>query len=464
MTLDDLRELAGVADDVDLTSPARLAEVHRRIDRARRRRAASAVAAAVAVVVAVTVGTFALGNLTGRTPDPADSHRPTPSPTRSGSERPVERFHPAEGVLRLTPRQTVLSYNAALVHAVTAFGDPDVRVSLWATVCLACPPPDPSQPDYHRTYRALALTADGYRTTTYLRPVQNNVQSITRIGRDSFLLNDELNAWQRLLTSDGRLRRVRMVDERRAPDDPRLVFECDRNLTDPVKGHDKGESGWCVLDVRSATASPLPATWVIGRSVGRPTLGQRPWGIEYVYPTPLTGYDRAWWLDSGERHLADLPRSSLVGAVASLSSDDTPTYYHWPLWSDRVDIFLVGERSGGLRKVASRPWLPLTRAEMSEAGHPREIGLDVSFARTPDGGLLAWDYRELATSPGLTIWRADSLTRGRFETVYEDGRQVVDGSRLGLDLAVHDGRIYLDTLVSDDDGRTWTEPVTTWRP
>jgi hypothetical protein len=183
-----------------------------------------------------------------------------------------------------------------------------------------------------------------------------------------------------------------------------------------------------------------------------------------VYPTPLTGYDRAWWLDSGERHLADLPRSSLVGAVASLSSDDTPTYYHWPLWSDRVDIFLVGERSGGLRKVASRPWLPLTRAEMSEAGHPREIGLDVSFARTPDGGLLAWDYRELATSPGLTIWRADSLTRGRFETVYEDGRQVVDGSRLGLDLAVHDGRIYLDTLVSDDDGRTWTEPVTTWRP
>jgi hypothetical protein len=39
----------------------------------------------------------------------------------------------------------------------------------------------------------------------------------------------------------------------------------------------------------------------------------------------------------------------------------------------------------------------------------------------------------------------------------------MDPPRLGLDIAVHDGRIYLDTLVSDDDGRTWTEPVTTWR-
>ena len=48
--------------------------------------------------------------------------------------------------------------------------------------------------------------------------------------------------------------------------------------------------------------------------------------------------------------------------------------------------------------------------------------------------------------------------------MYHGGRQVVESSRLGLDLAVHDGRIYLDTLVSDDDGRTWTEPVTTWRP
>jgi hypothetical protein len=234
-----------------------------------------------------------------------------------------------------------------------------------------------------------------------------------------------------------------------------------------VIGYDKGESGWCVLDVRSATASPLPATWVVGRSMGRPTLGQRPWGIEYVYTTltgPLDGYDRAWWADSGQRRYAELPRTPLLGAVASLSDDDAPTYYHWPLWSDHVDIFVARDRSGDLRKVASRPWLPLTRREMGEQGHVKELGFSPHFAQTPDGGLLAWTYGENLERPGLTVWRADSLTHGAFETVYDQGRQVMDAPGLGLDIAVHDGRIYLDTLVSDDDGRTWTEPVTTWRP
>jgi hypothetical protein len=468
MTVDDLRDLARLADGVVGHSPDRLAEVHRRIDRAKRRRTASAVAASVVVAVAVVAGSFALGNLAGRTPDPADSHRPQPSPTGSATERATERFQPREGIRRLTPRQTVLSYNAVLRQAAAAFDDPDVRVSLWETVCLVCPPPDPSQPSYHRTFRALAVTDDGYRTTTYLRPVQNNIQSITRVGRDSFLLNDELNAWQRLLTSDGRLRRVRMVDEQRAPVDPRLVFECDRNLTDPVKGYARGEAGWCVLDVRSATAAPLPATWVIGRSMGRPTLGQRPWGVEYVYTARpdggLDGHDRAWWVDAGARRYAELPQSGRRDPVSSLSDDDTPTYLHWPLWSDHVDVYAVRDRSGGLRKVATRPWLPLTRDEMGEAGHPKEIGIDPHLARTPDGGLLAWDYRGLTTTPGLTIWRADSLTHGEFTMVYDAGRQLADPSRLGLDLTVHDGRIYLDTLVSDDDGRTWSEPVTTWRP
>jgi hypothetical protein len=465
MTIDDLRELARLADGVVGQSPDRVAAVRRRIDRAQRRRAASVVVAAVVVAAAVVAGSLVLGNLTSRTPDPAHSHRPQPSPTHSETERPTERFQPSEGTRRLTPRQTVLSYNAVLLRAVAAFDDPDVRVSLWETVCLACPPC--SECRSHPSFRALAVTDDGYRTTRYLRPRQMNVQSITRTDDHTFLLNDELNARQRLLSTDGRLRPVRMVDEQRSTKDPGLVFECDRNLTDPVIGYDKGESGWCVLDVRSATAAPLPATWVIGRSMGRPTLGQRPWGVEYVYTTatgPLNGYDRAWWADSGGRRYAELPRTGLLRPVASLSDEDTPTYLHWRLWSDHIDVYVARDRSGGLRKVASRPWLPLTRTEMGEAGHPNELGIDPHFARTPDGGLLAWSYGTYLARPGLTIWRADSLTRGAFETVYQDGRQVTDPPRLGLDIAVHDGRIYLDTLVSDDDARTWTEPVTTWRP
>jgi hypothetical protein len=462
MTVDDLRELAHLADGVDGHSPDRLAEVHRRIERARRRRAASAVATAVLVVLAVVAGSFTLADLTGRTPDPADSHRPTPSPTRSETERPVERFHPEEGTNRLTPRQTVLSYNAVLLQAVTAFDDPEVRVSLWQTDCLACPPC--SECRSHPTFRALALTSDGYRTTTYLRPGTHNVQSITRTGDDAFLLNDELNARQRLLTTDGRLRPVRMVDEQRSTKDAGLVFQCDRNLTDPVIGYDKGEAGWCVLDVRSATAASLSATFVVGRSSARPALRQQPWGIEYVYPAPGIGYDRAWWADDGARRYAELPRTPTFQPVLSLSEDDTPTYITWRPWSDHVEVFAVTDRSGDLRKVGRRSWLPVTREEISERGHPKEVALYPHYARTPEGALLAWSYRELTRRPGLTVWRADSLTRGAFETVYEDGRQVTESSNLGLDLAVHDGRIYLDTLVSDDDGRTWTEPVTTWRP
>jgi hypothetical protein len=465
MTIDDLRELARLADGVVGQSPDRVADVHRRIDRAQRRRAVSVVVASVVVVVAVLAGSFALGNLAGRTPDPARSNRPQPTPTQSESERPTERFQPADGTRRLTARQTVLSYNAVLLQATAAFDDPDVRVSLWETVCLACPPC--SECRFHPSFRALAVTDDGYRTTRYLRPRQMNVESITRTDDHTFLLNDELNARQQLLSTDGRLRPVRMVDKRRSTRDSGLLFECDRSLTDPVIGYDKGESGWCVLDVRTATASPLPATWVIGRSMGRPALGQRPWGIEYVYTTgtgPLDGYDRAWWDDSGRRRYAALPQTGLLRPVASLSDDDTPTYLRWPQWSDHVDVLAVRERSGGLRQVADRAWLPLTRAEMGEAGHPKELGIDPHFARTPDGGLLAWSYGSYLERPGLTIWRADSLTHGAFETVYEDGRQVTDPPRLGLDLAFHDGRIYLDTLISDDDGRTWTEPVTTWRP
>jgi hypothetical protein len=467
MTIDDLRDLARLADDLGDTAPDRLAAVHRRIDRARRRRTASAVVAAVVVAIAVVAGSVVLGDLADRTPDPADTHRPVPTPTSSETQRADDLFHPAEGTERLTPRQTVQSYNARLLLAVTAFDDPDVRVSLWETDCLACPPCDGCRS--HPTFRALALTTDGYRTTTYLRPGTYNVQSITRTDHHAFLLNDELNARQRLLTTDGRLRPVRMVAAQRSTEDPDLVFECDRNLTDPVLGYDKGEAGWCVLDVHSATATSLSSTFVVGRSAARPALGQQPWGIEYVYDQAadgyiISGYDRAWWSDSGRRRYAELPRERQFQPVLSLSDDDTPTYVTWRTWSDHLDVYVVRDRSGGLRKVGRRPWLPVARQEVSEPGHPKEVALYPHYARTPDGALLAWSYGELTRHPGLTVWRADSLTGGAFVPVHEDGRIGKESSNQGLDLAVHDGRLYLDTLVSDDDGRTWTEPVTTWRP
>jgi hypothetical protein len=359
-------------------------------------------------------------------------------------------LHPPKGIKQLTPRQTVQSYNAQMTAAAVSLEDPDVRVSVWSTTCLVCPKPFPDsrfRPEFH----ALAVTDDAFRTARYIRgPGLAILTSIHSVDRDMFLLSDRSNGVLKLLGTDGALRRVRMVDEPRTPDDERLVIPCG--------GFDQGWGvGWCVLDPATATAGRIPATFIAtGISAGVPVLGQRPWGAESMAAPPR----RAWWDDGGVRRYADVPLTDreTFDAVPSLArNEDTPTYLRWRLWSHRLEVFQVEDRSDGLTKVGTRPWLPATHREMGELGHPNEV-LELDYARTPDGGLLAWSYREFGQRPGLTIWRAESLTAGDFETVYA-GDQLYQG----LELTVHDGRIYLGPVVSDDDGRTWAEPVAAWR-
>jgi hypothetical protein len=78
----------------------------------------------------------------------------------------------------------------------------------------------------------------------------------------------------------------------------------------------------------------------------------------------------------------------------------------------------------------------------------------MSFAmgQTPEGALLAW-----SDWPRMRIWRADDLIQADFELVFED--RDVPGR---WPMTIFDRQIQIDTLSSDDDGRTWSD-TTTWR-
>ena len=461
MNTDDLRALAQHAEGVHGREAERLVEVRDRIRVARRRRRTGAIvgsAAAVVTSVALAVGLSSVGGPAGRTDDPVDAPTSTPSPSRT--ERPEKTLVPPKGTKRLSPRQTVLSYNARLVAAAYAPDDPDVRVSVWETECLVCPKGNPRRFSYQTIFQAIAVTEDGYRTAAYLRPGMAILNSIHSVARDAFLFNDTSNGVQRLLETDGTYRRVRMVDETRTPDDPRLTIPCG--------GFAGGYgAGWCVLDVPTATAARLPSTWTgNGSPASNPALGQRPWGLD---ASPVVSSDpavSAWWDDDGVRRSTPTPVTGLDAfqTVPSLSKgDDTPTYVRWTRWSHRLDVFAVEDRSGGLRKIGSRSFVPVSRDEIAAVGQPKMVSLVPDYARTPDGALLAWSYREDTIRPGLTIWRAPSLTSGEFETVYQGPRLDSSGIVFTPGLTSHEGVLHIGTLTSEDDGRTWSEPVTTWR-
>ena len=132
-------------------------------------------------------------------------------------------------------------------------------------------------------------------------------QSIDEAERPHLPAQRRLNARQRLLCRTAGSGRSRWSTSSAARRTQELVFQCDRNLTDPVLGSHKGESGWCVLDVRSATASPMPETWVVGSVDG--TADARPTAMGHRVrlhdrDRAAAGHDRAWWVTAGERRYA----------------------------------------------------------------------------------------------------------------------------------------------------------------
>ena len=469
MNTDDLKVLARHADEVRGREPSRLAEVHLRVRTIRRRRVMATTAAGAVLTLSVAIGVL-VPRLFADPPPPANPPTPvTPTPTQTVTPDKTPKdtlFHPDKGSKGLTLRQTVLSYNAEQLSGVASPGHPDVRLSIWRTECVVCPAGEAGHP----VFDAMALTRDGYETTTYLRlPTERfdlgpgrtrsedlDPPTISSPEPGVFLLVEHLNGPAWVLHANGVLRRVRQAAETSRVTDPHLVYRCESESSQRVFG-----SGWCLLDPRRATSAPLSGTVVDeGHSAGNPGLDQSAWGI--VNTTRNGPGDTAWWMDDGVRRTQELALHEDRGYIMSLSGNDDPTYWTAPRGARAMQIRVVRPRSGGLVSLGRRPFPAVPHRD-----HPGLRSEDVwspGFFRTPDGALLA--ISQSYYSPGLMVWRASSLTRGAFALVY-DGRGGPAWTRLTTDAdvvpEVRGDQLRIGLLVSADDGRTWADPVTVWR-
>lgn len=426
--LDDLR---GVAPLIRRPSIEAIISTARR----RRRRVMTAVTAVGAAFALMAGGGVLLSGTDDRSAPPA--HEPTPG--------------------RMTPKEVVNGEASRLVTAATSLDDLEVRIALWEADCPGCGKPDGTR----ATRSALALTTDGFASTTYVNAPALTVQEhfiagvphgprIESLTDDLFLIVDVQTPREWLVRTDGTVQRVERVRTRLAPNEPRLWFRCrpvrppeeweEAPYIDPAKMYP-----WCSLDPDSATAYEWPARW--NGSLALPIAEEEPWGIDDLWQPTF-----AWWEVDGQRHrrfLAESPPDAR-GAVWN-----PPT--GGPLFFTRVDhepdIDLIEPREGAGVRVIER--------EAPESSTWTRLDL---MAGTPDGGLLA-----VSTYPELLIWRAEDLADDGFELVHElaatSDPDPAQGDWIHEPTFVGD-RIHVWTpwgvVASDDDGRTWTE-ITTWR-
>ena len=132
--------------------------------------------------------------------------------------------------------------------------------------------------------------------------------------------------------------------------------------------------------------------------------------------------------------------------------DGDPTYWRWSAdRPDEVELLVLDDRS--------QPW------QVDEVrAAPRSLGFGSHLARTPGAAVLLWQD-ETDDGPSATgIWRAEG--DGDFERVY-DGEEPVEPLYGSAGLRILGDRLYLPgpggtVLVSEDDGRTWSE-ILTWQ-
>jgi hypothetical protein len=367
----------------------------------RRRTTALAVAAAVTAVVAMAT---ALDGRATSAPTPATTPTPTPSQVSSRDWSPA----------LMTPKVVVNSPGAQLETVGVAPGNTDIRVSVWDVA----------------GYRGMALTTDGYRTTTYAS-VPDEANQVVGSPRDGVFLLSNGSDKQWLVDVKGAVRRVGRVAGGFSPSDPRLWFQC---------AHGSWRSGWCALDLRTATAHVSSKKW--DGSAVRPGLGAQPWG---AHPEPraasTTGRLEAWWYTSRGRQVRTVARAHDGDYVCA-----TPP--------GEMAFWAPGGRSGTLDIHTSSnggaDWAVETRALPGGGAHG-------PVTRSPDGALLTY-----TTGANLVVLRAEAIG-GPFREVYETSSFGPDGvSAIGTQ-----GRfVYLNAgdtaAVSQDGGRTWTT-IRTWR-
>ena len=414
------------------------------------RRAAVSAAVAAALAVVATAAGVVLVNHDDR-PTRASAIRPTPTVPATGSARPTPT--PTHGISdTMTPREVVRADNARLLLTGVSADDPDFRLSVWEAECTWCP--DPVEPRGLPTYYALAITTDGYATTTYRRPRFNpgyplHVESP---GPGLLLVIDAANGAEWLVRDDGTVTRLARVVAERRPADPRRWHICADN-------HDIDyQLSWCALDPAANAFYAWEGLWrstnFSSQSIAGPGASDEPWGLVWPRPderTPPAPVLVAYWYVDGIRHTRDFGPATTSGEVHNL-----------PLGV--MSFWALDQRAGTLTIFSSddrgASW---QTAELRAPVHSRN--LDVS--RTPGGGLLALqgDAFFKDGSPhegeGIRIWRAPAITHGSLKAVYESRRRTDARGSYAAGFSVAGARIWSGGLWSDDDGRTWSP--TTWR-
>lgn len=392
--------------------------------RARRnRRRGTALATAATVVAVIAVGA-AIGSRDSAAPDPVEPV-PTPVETITSPPSPEE---PSPFPTSMTPEEVVNEPRAELWTAAVAPGDPDMRISMWSFMCTRpCPERGPFE------FTGVALTTDGYETTTYLRPPFSlGVDLHVSSPRDGvFLVIDQSNGGEWLVDVAGTVRRVKRVDSELRPVDPRLWFQC--------PGH--WRSTWCSLNPDTATAYMWPKTW--DGSAASPAVSDRPWGANpEPRATSASGRLEAWWDTDRGRQLRTLAEVH-EGDYILGSPPGEMAYWARPNGAETVDLHT--SRNGGA------DWEVDTRAAPGFNG-------DVQMKRSPNGAILAY-----STYPRLVVWRAEA-SGGPFRMVYQQSG-AFEAETSGAGLWTQDELVYANAnataAVSEDDGLTWTT-IQTW--
>jgi hypothetical protein len=402
-------------------------EIRKRARRNRRR--GTALVAAATVTAAIAIGAAIDSRLSTAT-DPVapvptpDTTTGTPSPSPSPSPERPNPFPRS-----MTPEQVVDAPRAELWTAAVAPGDPETRISMWTVRCTRpCPQRGPGE------FNAVALTTDGYETTTYLRPPFSlGVDLQVSTPADGiFLITDQSNGGEWLLDVDGNFRPVTRVDIQLKPADPRLWFQCPSHW----------RSTWCALDPDTATAYAWPRAW--DGSATRPATGDTPWGANpEPRATSSSGRLEAWWDTDDGRRLRTLAETH-EGDYILGSPPGEMAYWARPDGTDTVEIHASRNRG--------EDWEVDTRAVPGING-------DIQMKRSPDGAYLAY-----STYPRLVVWRAEP-SGGPFREVYEQPGGNL-GETSGAGLWTEDGLLYANAYavaaISKDDGLTWTT-IRTWR-
>ena len=286
-------------------------------------------------------------------------------------------------------------------------------------------------------FDAVALTTDGYETTTYLTPtfpLGVDLQVSSPVD-GLFLVTDQSNGGEWLVDLAGDVRRVTHVATEMRPTDPRLWFQCPG----------RWRSTWCSLDPDTATAHEWPRQQWDG-SATSPASGDAPWGANpEPRATSSSGRLEAWWDTDDGRELRTLAETHEGDYVLGTPPGEM-AYWAKPDGTATIELHTSRDR-GATWEVDSR------------AAPGVETEAFLALRRAPDGAYLA-----TSTYPTLVVWRAEA-SGGPFRKVYEQPATTA-GETSGAGLWVQDDLVYANgfatAAVSDDSGLTWTT-VRGWR-